>query len=314
MDKVSVIIPVFKAEKMLVRCVDSVLQQSYENIEIILIDDGSPDNCGKICNAYQKKDTRIKVIHQENQGVSAARNAGLNIASGEYILFVDSDDAIHKDLVIENLKLLKAHKADMVIFNCIEIDGEKDFTRKYVTKNSFISREEALVTAPVLVTLKIYRKELFDNLRFPVNKIHEDNYIFPEIILRTNRIFCNIKPYYYYHINPNSIMHTLNFHHRYDAFLAFKNKLDIVEKFFPKIYGKTLNETFDMAFRTYNLNCKFAFLSSNELNNLKKFFTVYKSKYKYLSVTNKIFLLDYLHFGFVNSLKASYYKIKYKDN
>lgn len=109
---ISVIIPVYKVEKFLHRCVDSVINQTYKNLEIILIDDGSPDNCGNICDEYAKKDTRIKVIHQENQGLSGARNSGLNIAKGEYIYFIDSDDYIKKN-TLENM--IKYSEKDILI-------------------------------------------------------------------------------------------------------------------------------------------------------------------------------------------------------
>ena len=104
--KVSIIVPVYNVEKYVERCIESIIKQSYKNLEIILIDDGSKDNSGKICDEYAEKDNRIKVIHKKNGGLSDARNTGLNIADGEYICFIDSDDYIHKDLVKDNLEKL----------------------------------------------------------------------------------------------------------------------------------------------------------------------------------------------------------------
>ena len=114
---VSVLIPVYNAEKYFSRCLDSILNQSYKNIEVILVDDGSPDKCGLICDEYAKKDSRIKVIHQKNQGVSVARNVALDNASGDYTLFIDSDDTIHPDCIADCVKTAVAHEADMVCFN-----------------------------------------------------------------------------------------------------------------------------------------------------------------------------------------------------
>ena len=101
MPLVSVIIPVYKTERYLHRCIDSLVNQDYKNIEIILIDDGSPDHCGNICDEYAKKDKRIKVIHQRNKGLSAARNAGLDFCTGEYLCFVDSDDYVNEKMVVD---------------------------------------------------------------------------------------------------------------------------------------------------------------------------------------------------------------------
>lgn len=114
---VSVIIPVYKTEKFLKRCLDSILAQTYRDFEAILIDDGSPDRCGTICDAYAAKDKRLRVIHQTNQGLSAARNAGLNICRGEYIAFVDSDDYVAPEFLQVTIEKLRNARADMVVFN-----------------------------------------------------------------------------------------------------------------------------------------------------------------------------------------------------
>ena len=112
---ISIIVPVYKAEKYLVQCVNSLLNQTYKNLEIILIDDGSPDNSGKMCDAFERNDQRIYVIHQTNRGVSAARNAGIRVATGEYICFVDADDWAVPQYIMELWKLSKQYQADAVI-------------------------------------------------------------------------------------------------------------------------------------------------------------------------------------------------------
>ena len=113
---ISIIIPVYKVEPYLRKCLDSVVQQTYRNLEIILVDDGSPDSCGAICDEYATKDERITVIHQENKGLSAARNAGLDIATGDYIQFVDSDDWIEPDALATVLSIAEDHHVDIVCF------------------------------------------------------------------------------------------------------------------------------------------------------------------------------------------------------
>lgn len=131
MDKISIIIPVYKVEKYLDRCVESVVNQTYENIEIILVDDGSPDNCPAICDEWAKKDSRIKVIHKQNAGVSAARNSGMKIAAGEYIGFVDSDDYIEPEMFEKLAAGISQSRADLAVCGFIKyekpVSAEKDF-------------------------------------------------------------------------------------------------------------------------------------------------------------------------------------------
>ena len=120
MSKISVIVPVFRAEKYLVRCVDSILSQSYSDLELILVDDGSPDSCPQICDNYARKDKRVRVIHQKNAGVSEARNAGLDAATGEYITFVDSDDWIDPEMYQKMMEKASEYDCDLVICDCVK--------------------------------------------------------------------------------------------------------------------------------------------------------------------------------------------------
>ena len=122
MSLVSVIVPVYKVEKYLNRCVNSILNQTYKDLEVILVDDGSPDSCPEICDGYAQKDKRVKVIHKENGGQGSARNSGLDVARGEYILFVDSDDYIAKNLIEITLQKAERFDADMVIFDYASVD------------------------------------------------------------------------------------------------------------------------------------------------------------------------------------------------
>lgn len=119
----SIIVPVYKVEKYLRQCLDSIVNQTYENLEIILIDDGSPDNCGKICDEYAQRDNRIKVIHKENGGLSSARNIGTQIAKGEYITYVDSDDWLDKNMYSELISALEKYNLDMVRCEAYTSDG-----------------------------------------------------------------------------------------------------------------------------------------------------------------------------------------------
>ena len=174
--KISVIVPIYNVEKYLNRCLDSIINQTYKNLEIILVDDGSPDNCGKICDEYAKKDNRIKVIHKENGGLSSARNAGLDIATGDYIGFVDSDDWIELDMYEYLLNICVKYNSD--ISRCGFVYNDEDC---YKDENiRIVEYENALIDfinghiEEGIVCNKLYKKNIFKNLRFKENIIFED--------------------------------------------------------------------------------------------------------------------------------------------
>ena len=179
---ISVIVPVYRVEEFLPRCVDSLRAQTYENLEIILVDDGSPDHCPEICEKYAARDVRIRVIHQENRGLSGARNAGIDAAAGEYLAFVDSDDYVTEDF-IESLYTL-AEETGCPIAQCrfSYVQGER--LRERENQVWKIYRGESLMTqlyGPeeeatcfVVAWNKLYRKDLFDGIRYPEGRVHED--------------------------------------------------------------------------------------------------------------------------------------------
>ena len=180
--KISVIVPVYKVEEYLCRCVDSIINQTYKNLEIILVDDGSPDSCGRICDEYAEKDSRIKVIHKENGGLSSARNAGLDIATGDYIGFVDSDDFIDAEMYSMLYEMIK--NAD------VEISGvngrsfvEEEHLLPYIAGRKNISKEQSceeaikgllLRTFNSSVCSKLFLGSLFKSRRFEIGKLSED--------------------------------------------------------------------------------------------------------------------------------------------
>ncbi len=182
MSLISVIVPVYKVEAYLRECVDSIINQTYKNLEIILVDDGSPDNCPAICDEYALKDERIIVIHQKNGGLSAARNAGLEVATGEYICFVDSDDLIHPRYceillagIIENNTLMCACKVKSFTDNDIydmESDSETSIV-SYCSQSDFLLKQMTR-DLEMGVWNRIYKRSVFDNIRFLKGKLHED--------------------------------------------------------------------------------------------------------------------------------------------
>lgn len=189
-DKISVIVPVYKVEKYLNRCVQSIAAQTYENLEIILVDDGSPDNCGALCDEWAQKDSRIKVVHKENGGLSSARNAGVAVATGAYVGFVDSDDYIHPQMYEKLYEALVENGADISICGCDYVDEETDvpdlnMRTRSPLKKEVLTREQAYRIISdikdgyafyVTAWNKLYPRRFFDVLQFKEGFIHEDEF------------------------------------------------------------------------------------------------------------------------------------------
>lgn len=211
-DLISVIIPVYKVEEWLDQCVESVVEQTYTNLEIVLVDDGSPDECPKKCDEWANKDSRIKVIHKENGGLSSARNAALEVISGEYISFVDSDDYIHKDMYKIMIEDIKRTDADIVrCAKYIDTDGKLQLQNK-INKKKVYNKEEMLDSYFYHkddfcsgVWDKLYKAELFKEVRFPNGVNSEDYYVYAIIYNKARKLYYNNEPLYFYRIRENSI-------------------------------------------------------------------------------------------------------------
>lgn len=212
--KVSIIVPIYKVEKYLEKCVDSLTNQTYKNIEIILVDDGSPDNCPLLCDDFSKLDDRIVVVHKKNGGLSSARNAGLDVCTGDYIMFIDSDDYIANNMVESLLDFNKSINADLVICDYYlvydsKLKSQNHFKRKkVVTENSkFEMLYQSKYAIPTLVAWnKLYRRELFNNLRYDEGKLHEDEFIICKILKNAKKIAYLPEKLYYYVQRDGSIM------------------------------------------------------------------------------------------------------------
>ena len=191
---ISVIIPIYNVEKYLRRCVDGILAQTYRNLEVILVDDASPDGCGAICDAYAAQDPRVVVIHQKNKGLSGARNAGIDIAKGEYLAFVDSDDYVTEDFILRLYEAVATTGSDMAQCKWKYVTGEAVpdplndtgridvFTGMQMMSNLYIHDGAYFVVA----WNKLYHRSLFDGIRYPEGRIHEDE-------ATTYRIFDRVK-------------------------------------------------------------------------------------------------------------------------
>lgn len=221
---VSIIVPVYKVEQYLKRCMDSVLNQTYKNIEVILVNDGSPDNCPALCDEYAKIDSRVRVIHKENGGLSSARNVALDIMKGDYVFFVDSDDWLALD-TLEVLSEYLENDYDMISFQRTYLTEEKvvekgDKNAKEMDVSQYID-ESFLGRYDFFVTTKIFKAEVFNNVRFLEGRNYEDL----EII---HRLFLNMKKvvgldyflYYYWKGNEGAITNTITMKNIQDHYLS----------------------------------------------------------------------------------------------
>ena len=209
---VSVIVPVYKVEDVLTRCLDSLCRQSLQNIEIILVDDASPDRCGEICEQYAVEDTRFKVIHHpENRGPSAARNTGISHASADYLMFVDSDDWVHEDFCKLPYECAVQNRADLVMFchQCIDKNGSPQLKKKEDRGFGKLTRLEAVEVLIHKVTVvawnKLYNKKLFQTVSYPEGYFYEDIGTSYKTVLLADTIYYLNDVLYYYCLHEGSI-------------------------------------------------------------------------------------------------------------
>lgn len=225
---VSVIVPIYNVEEYLPRCLDSIVSQTYRNLEIILVDDGSPDGCGTICDRYAESDSRIRVIHQENTGVAAARNAGLDIMTGEYIMFVDPDDWISQDAVQKLYNQIIWNNCEIAIGDMVNVwpEGQTEKKHSKTESNILLSANQMLKflrgrgTIPCFLWGKLYRYTIFENLRFPSLSRAEDVWMLPHVVEKSRSISIIPDVIYYYYQRESSIVHTSGDRERMDSMNA----------------------------------------------------------------------------------------------
>lgn len=300
-DKVSIVIPFYNTEKYIEKCLSSVANQSYRNIEVILVDDGSTDNSKKICERYVKFDKRFKIIqHRKNQGPSAARNTGLDFVTGNYICLIDSDDYIHNDFILRLLSAAKKYNADMVeCQNYCSIDGkltEKPSANEYANKVTISTGKEVLKnylthenprTSTVTLCHKIYNTDLFKNnhLSFDINlKRFEDSDIIYKLYEKTHKhVFIPDRLYFHVH-REGSIMRSLE-----KTKDGFEDTLHVITKMFA-YFGKN-EEFFDdaMKYIRWNITHSINGLSNEDLASFIETNIIAKSKkLKRLYTDNKV--------------------------
>ena len=291
-EKISIIIPIYKVEGYLRKCIKSVLNQTYENLEIILVDDGSPDNCGKIADAFSEMDNRIKVIHQENKGLCAARNAGLAVATGEYIGFIDSDDWILPDMYEYLYNNLKEYDADITACRYFRILKNKKTRANTDGQVKIFNKDQAIhniVEKFELRTVfwnKLFKKEIFENIKFPEGKVFEGTNMMHLVLENANKIVLLPDPKYYYVDTESSIINTKNIKNNCDYVLGFIKRYNELIKKYPDLKETMIMQVIEnsiLLLETLN-----NFNNKQLKNHEEKFITIYNFIEKHIKYIEKL--------------------------
>ena len=316
-EKISVIIPVCKVESYIRRCLRSVIEQTHENLEIILVDDGSPDNCGKICDLFAEKDDRIIVIHQENAGVCAARNAALRVATGDYLGFVDPDDHIDPDMFEYLLDNLKKYDADISCCRyyretlkgetTVETDG---IVHEFNSKEA-IEELLKLNTIKAVFWNKLFKKELFDGVEFPEGVIYEGTLMVHQLFLKAEKILFLPEAKYYYLIYQNSYVHTKNLKYQCDYVRAhikrYSELIELYPEFKETMMRKIVREVSILAMTAY-INPEDVEANMADINNFGRFI---RDNYDYIKGLKGINFIEHCDMKFsMEPTKANLEKVK----
>ena len=324
-NKISVIVPIYNVELYLKKCIDSILNQTYSNLEIILVDDGSTDSSGEICDTYANK-KNVVIIHKKNGGLSSARNAGLDVATGKYISFIDSDDYIEPDMYEKMISVIEKTDKDIAccgrIVNVYGSHENVEFTVpeiKEYTKTEAIRQVLLLGEIDVSACDKIYKKELFNKIRYPEGKISEDAAIIMELLNQSNGVVHAAEPFYHYVLRKRSISKSSYSVKNLDVLENIKSTEKYINKYYSelnddyKIYA-CLTSAAQLILINGDKQAKKQFQTA--YLELKKYFNDgYKQTKKRSNITFKkkleLFFIKHNLISLYNIMK-NVYQIKYK--
>lgn len=256
---ISVIIPIYNVEKYLARCIDSVLNQQEVDYEIILVDDGSTDHSLEICNEYQKKESRIRIIHKENEGLGYARNSGIDVACGKYIFFLDSDDFIVEGALKKILLLAENNGVDLVSFEyimtsrCIIDDSQIRRPKEEVVLNNREIMKEYFWRLSASACTKLYKRELFNNVRFSAVPLHEDAYTMHLILQNVSKAVVTNQIYYIQYIRENSLTQTKFTRKNFLCVECGNRIVKFAEKEYPELIQFAIYNLLERQIYTLNL-------------------------------------------------------------
>lgn len=290
MPLISIIVPVYKVEKYIHKCVDSILAQTLTDFELFLIDDGSPDSCGKICDEYANKDDRIIVIHKKNGGLSDARNVAIDRATGDYLTFIDSDDYVSEDYLESLYTALKDTDSNMAIANISSFDGDKQNDAFYHPTDcqKILEGKEIFNTIyQPCAQAKLYKRFIFEDIRYPVGRLYEDAFVYHDVLAKVKRLALTGQNTYYYLIRSDSIMHQ-------EYKLQFTDIIDAIELRIHKLEELGLQELADenREFIYSRVGAAYAFLDASvpqNKNRLIEIKEIYNNEYpKLMKTTNNV--------------------------
>lgn len=241
MAEISIVVPVYNVEKYLHRCLESILGQTMKELEIILIDDGSTDRSGEICDEYKERDNRIQVVHKKNGGLSDARNAGARLASEDYVIFLDSDDYIASDMMETLYALAKESDADMSVCGVYNVYGEREIPQYHETEKFTCTGEEAFMhilqgkKIPGTVCNKLIKRQIVQQIEFPAGRLYEDAFYTLDLVQRVESVSVTTKPMYYYAHRQDSITTSTFKEADLDIIYAYQKTLELVKKKYPRL-------------------------------------------------------------------------------
>ena len=280
MPLISVIVPVYNVEKYLDACVESIVNQTYKELEIILVDDGSPDRCPEMCDAWAKKDSRIKVIHKENGGGAQARNVGLDIATGEYIAFVDSDDIIHREMYNFLYYFLTEKNCDVVECSYItKLPFDEIPSNRLISILDTKSALKGNLSEKYCVQLiwnKLYKRETVGETRFTVGKLIDDEFFTYKVLAKSNKTAVIDSKLYFYRQQEDSVMHKAYSLKRLAAVEAKVERADYLKDRFPELYTEAFISAAGSCI--YNGQMSLKYLSKNDAREVFNYIApIYKS-------------------------------------
>lgn len=314
---ISVIVPIYNVEKYLARCVDSIVNQTYKNLEIILVDDGSPDRCPQMCDDYAKKDSRIKVVHKKNGGLSDARNAGIAVATGEYISFIDSDDYVSDDFFECLLNVMNKENSDIAecsVVKFYEVNRFDEFSddlsvKTYDTQDAM----SALIAENPFhqhVWNKLYKTELVKDIPYAVGKLNEDEFWTYQVFGRANKVSKLNKTMYYYFQRNSSIMGVGYNIRRLDALEGKANRQKYIENNFPDLSTQAKIDLYGSCMFAYQSVLKFMSGADKKkaLELIRKYRKMYNLSFDEIKLADKsarkYFYLAKCNFGFCCKFRA----------
>lgn len=305
-DLVSVIVPIYKVEQYLEKCVNSIKNQTYKNLEIILVDDGSPDNCPALCDSLAKTDNRIKVIHKTNGGLSDARNVGFSSSTGKYISFVDSDDYLNTNFIETLYNNLINTDADMSICSFLKVQENENIDNLIVENAEIFEFDDSnkfeQLYGPYKLEFvtawgKLYKREIFEKIKYPVGKINEDEFVCHHILSLCKKICYTDSKYYYYLQRQNSIMNQKYTEKNFNAFEGLYDRFLFFKENYPKLSLEALYAYLFTIMNKYNRfeqNCRKILMKNFKTTTIEN-----KDLIKQLSKKRKFKLFLFKHFSFI---------------